>query len=100
MGEIKQCSDSDDSSSPIEVDLGSEYSYKLCYFGRIDDLVVNENVVSFNAVNLWRFARIRSTDGSYWDIALTHYEDVPHYLEGYEFHGLLLDSFIWGRFTK
>lgn len=78
----------------------SDFTYKLCYFGSIENLVVNEDEVSFDAVNLWRLSRIRSTDGSYWDISLTHYEDVHHYLEGYRFRGILRDSFIWGRFTK
>lgn len=89
-----------DISSQETSPQASEFTYKLSYFGSIENLVVNEDEVSFDAVNLWRLSRVRSTDGSYWDISLTHYEDVHHYLEGYRFRGILRDSFIWGRFTK
>jgi hypothetical protein len=90
----------DETSEEEKGILESGYIYKLWYFGRIDNLSVNENIVSFDAVNLWRFSHIRSSDGSYWDISFTHYEDVSHYLEGYEFHGLLLERLIWGQFIK
>ena len=78
----------------------SDYTYKLTYLGFIKNVEVTDDIVSFDAVHLWRFSRIRNTDGSYWDISLSYYENIHHDLQGYTFRGILRDRFICGQFSK
>ena len=78
----------------------NEYYYRLFYIGGIKDLNIQENFISFDAVNLYRISFIRSSDWSFWEYSLSHYEETHHQHENYRFFGILRDNIILGIFFK
>jgi hypothetical protein len=78
----------------------NEFTYRLFYLGRITNLERNEDIVTFDAINLYRISRIRSSDGSYWEFSINHYENVHHSLNDFRFLGIMTNTFIIGSFYK
>jgi len=78
----------------------NDFYYRLFYVGKIDNLQRNDNFISFNSVNLFRISFIRSSDLSFWEYSISHYEDTYHQHENYGFFGILTNNFIIGILFK
>jgi len=78
----------------------NEFTYRLFYIGKITNVERSDDQVSFDAINLYRISRIRSSDGSYWEFSINHYENAIHSLKDFRFLGILTDNFIIGSFFK
>jgi hypothetical protein len=77
-----------------------QYIYILFYMGRIKNLDRGENSISFDSVKLWRASYLKASDGSFWDLSISHYEEAIHKLDDYNFIGILTKNIIYGIFYK
>ena len=78
----------------------NDFYYRLFYVGKIENLQRMDNFVSFNSVNLFRISFIRSSDLSFWEYSISHYEDTYHQHENYRFFGILTNNLIIGILFK